>query len=350
MANINLYSTKTMIAAITSMPPVSTFLRDTFFPVANDETFVTEEVWFDYKKGKRKMAPFVAPRVGGITMDRQGFRTDKYSAPRIAPQRILTIDDIVKRGMGENLFSQRTPAQRQQELLAKDLIELDEMITRREEWMARELLVNGKITMKGFIDTQGSKFVEDVVDFGFTNKVALAGEAKWDQATSKKYENLKEWRLSVIQKTGQAPNMVIMAQDVLALFLGDAVIQKKMDTRNMNFGEINPVVKDPALTYIGRLTELGLELYTYDEWFIDDDDVEKSIIPSKTLIMAKKNIGKFCYGAVTQMENDNFITYEGKRIPKQWADNQNEQKMIRISSRPVPQPFDIDSWYVAQVY
>lgn len=346
----NIYSTKTMLAAVNAMLPVHTFLRDTFFPVSNNDTFVTEEVLIDYKKGKRKMAPFVAPRVGGITMDRQGYRTDKYKAPKIAPQRTLTMDDLAIRGIGENVFSTRTPAQRQQELLGQDLAELDEMITRREEWMVRELLFTGKITMKGYIDTQGNQYAEDELDYSFTNKEILTVGDKWDQSTSKKYDNLKEWRLDIIRKTGIAPNMVIMSQDVLDLFIEDELIQKKMDLRNLYLGHINPVIQSPAVTYIGRLTELGLDIYTYNEWFIDDQDKEQPMVPEKHILLASSNTGKILYGAVTQIDDQDFITYEGTRVPKHWVDKNNDLKMIRVSSRPVPVPNDVDSWYVAQVY
>lgn len=343
----NIYSTKTMLAAINAMLPVHTFLRDTFFP--DTETFVTEEVLIDYKKGRRKLAPFVAPRVGGITMDRQGYRTDRYKAPKIAPQRVLTVDDLMIRGMGENVFSTRTPAQRQQELLGQDLAELDEMITRREEWMVRELLFTGKIKMKGFIDTHGSQHVDDEISYDFTNKEILTGGDKWDQDEAKIYENLREWRLTIIKKTGKTPNIVIMSQDVLESFMDNDDIQKKMDLRNLYLGNINPVIESPAVTYIGRLAELGLDIYTYNEWFIDDDNKEQPMIPEKHILMASSNIGKISYGAITQIEDQDFVTYEGTRIPKYWVDRNNDQKMIRISSRPVPVPYDVDSWYVAQV-
>lgn len=348
--SINIYSTQTMLQAINKMKPVRTFLRDTFFPKV--ETFVTEDVMVDFKKGKRKMAPFVAPRIGGLTMDRNGFRTDKYTAPRICPQRVLTKDDLNGRGFGENVFSTRTPAQRQQEILGSDLAELDEMITRREEWMVRELLINGKITMIGYIDkVGGSEYVEQEIDYTLTNKDTLTGDDKWDTTTSTPYEDLKAWRLTVMQSSGVAPTELIVAHDVLEHFLAHADIIAKMDNRRYELGIIQPRVElGGALTYIGTLTELGLDIWTYDEWFISDAGVETAMIPDGHVIMARPGMGRRLYGAVTQMENDqNFYTYEGARVPKVWADVMNEVKMVRISSRPVPAPFDIDDWYVAVV-
>lgn len=345
--NINIYRTQAMLAAIIKMMPLRTFFRDTFFPGV--QTFYTEEVLLDFKKGKRKMAPFVAPRVGGITMERQGFRTDKYAAPKIAPQRVMTVDDLLIRGIGENIFSTRSPADRQAELLGRDLSDMDEMTVRREEWMIRELLFNGSITMKGYIDVANAKYVEQTLDYGFTNKEILAGAALWSAGTSTKLADLKRWRLSVIQKSGRAPTMVIMGQSAADQFLKDPAISDLLKQFNSNLLTLNPVVKNDALTFIGRLNELGLDLYTYNDWYLDDDNTEYPFVPVDQLLMARPDMGELLYGAVTQMEGNQFITYEGSRVPKSWAEEENDIRMIRLSSRPVPKPEDVDDWFVAKV-
>lgn len=334
------------MAAISKIMPVNSFFRSTFFP--GMLTFVTEEVLLDFKKGKRKMAPFVAPRVGGITMDRQGYRTDKYAAPKIAPQRAITVDDLIVRGMGENIFSQRTPADRQAELLGRDLAELDEMVARREEWVCRELLFNGKITMKGYIDYSNSNYIEQVLDYGFTNKTVLADKL-WTDADAEIYENLKAWRLSVIQKSGKAPTVCVLGQSAADAFLGNDKIMKMVNTLNAVLMQLNPVIQSDAVTYLGRIAELGLDLYTYNDWFLDDDGSEYPMVPVDHILLGRPNMGEFLYGAVTQMEQGQFVTIEGSRVPKSWADEKNEQRMVRLSSRPVPKPEDVDDWYVAKV-
>ncbi|WP_438449417.1 major capsid protein [Gorillibacterium sp. sgz5001074] len=346
--NLNIYRTQILLGAVERILPAHSFFRSTFFP--NLQTFVTEEVLLDYKKSKRKMAPFVAPRVGGITMDRQGYRTDKYAAPKIAPQRAITVDDLVIRGMGENVFSQRTPEQRQSELIGKDLAELDEMIARREEWMCRELLLNGKITMKGYIDRDNNTYVEQLLDYGFTNKEILTGGAVWSAETSAIYADLARWRLNIIQRSGRAPKVAILGQNASAEFCADSDINEKLKQYNGLFAELRPVIQDDALTHIGRLPELGLDLYTYNEWYIDDDGTEKPMMPVDHVILGRPGMGEILYGAVTQMESDGqFYTYEGTRVPKSWADTNNEQRMVRLSGRPVPKPEDIDDWFVAKV-
>ena len=36
-------------------------------------------------------------------------------------------------------------------------------------------------------------------------------------------------------------------------------------------------------------------------------------------------------------------------VPKVWADENSEVKKVRLTSRPLPRPFDVESWAVIQV-
>ncbi|MBG9548393.1 major capsid protein [Cytobacillus firmus] len=344
--NLNYYKTQTILSIVEQLPPVRTFLKDTFFP--DGETFVTEDVLIDVKKGKRKMAPFVAPRVGGVTIERDGFSTDKYKAPKIAPQRALTVDDLMVRGLGENVFSNRTPEQRQVEFLIKDIRELQDMTARRLEWLAAQVLFYGKAVLKGYIDYQNKDFVDQTLDYQFTNKVTLSGTDLWGNGGSI-YDQLEEWQIRVVEATDEKPKNAIFGRDALKAFRNDAEIKEMMNIRNMNFGEIKPEIRGNGVSFIGRLPELGLDIYTYDAWYVDEDNISKPYVPKDHIALANDNLGETLYGAITQMEKDVFKTYEGKNIPKTWADNSADARMVRLSTRPVPKPHDVDSWLVAKV-
>lgn len=343
--SINIYETRTMMKALDLRVPTRTFLKDNFF--GTPSTFLTEKVDVDIKKGRRRMAPFVAPRVGGIVMVRDGFETKSISTPKIAPERLLTIDDINKRGLGESIYSTKSPDERARELLANDLIELDDYITVREEWMVREVMLTGKVTI--IEQTESGVSSEKEVNYNFTNKVVLSGTDLWSDPTSDPIADLKEWRKSIIKKTGKSPDVIIMSTDVIDVFLKHSKVKELFNLLNMKFGVIEPSIKADGTTFYGKLPELGVEIYTYDEWFVDDAGKETPMIPNGTVLMLSKNLGKTAYGAVTQMEKDEFITYEGTRVPKQYSDNKNETKVLRLTSRPVPVPDDVDSWYVGTV-
>lgn len=338
---IGIYDTRTLLTAVNLTKQPYTFLKDTFF--SNVETFVTENVDVDFKKGKRKMAPFVAPRIGGVIMDRQGFVTNTYKPPKIAPERPMTIDDISSRAMGESLYSQKTPEERSEDLLADDLIDLDDTIIRRVEWICREILLNGKFIISG-------EGFEQQIDFNFTNKEALTTDDRWSQTdTSNPYNDLKEKRREIIKKTGKNPNICVMDFKAWELFVEHPKTKDKLNLLRLNLGNIKPSVEAPSLTFMGKLSELNLEIYTYDEWFLDDNGQEQPMIPENTVIIGSIGMNRLFYGAVTQMENGNFVTIEGPRVPKVWNDENNDIRKIRITSRPLPVPDDVDSWYVLEV-
>lgn len=337
------YTTLEMMAAMDQTPPVRTFLQKTFFP--GDETHLTEKVEFDVRKGKRVMAPFVSPRKGGKVLTRQGFKTNQFSTPKIAPERVLTLDDISTRAMGENIYSQRTPAEREDELLARDLTDLEEAIARRKEWMCRQILFEGKV------DVQDEDDGLDIqIDFGFENIIKLGSDEKWSIATVDPLIVLRDTRRKIIKETGKAPDIAIFSSDAIEDFITNPFVEKAMNIRNMKNVVIEPRVVDPALTFYGRIAELDIDIYTYDEWFLNDEGDEESMIPAGTVLLGhSQGEGQIEYGLVTQMENKQWQSYEGKLVPKRWADDNNEVEMIRLTSRPLPRPFDVASWAVIYV-
>lgn len=96
----------------------------------------------EYRKGDRKMAAFVSARAGDIPMDRIGYAIHEYQPAFIAPSRLLTLDDLTKRGFGEAIYANSTPAQRAARLQLDDLTDMDRRIVRREEWMCAQTMIN----------------------------------------------------------------------------------------------------------------------------------------------------------------------------------------------------------------
>lgn len=337
------YTTREMMDAIDQTPPVRTFLQKTFFP--GDQTHITEKVEFDVRKGKRVMAPLVSPRIGGKVITRQGFHTNSFTTPKIAPERPLTIDDISSRAIGENIYSQRTPAEREDELLSKDMTDLEEAIARRKEWMCRQILFEGKIDV---VDEEEGVDVQ--IDFEFENIIVLGTDEDWALSTVDPLKVLRETRKKIIKGTGKAPDIAIFSSDVIETFMTNPNVVKAMNVLNMKNIVIEPRVVDPALTFYGRIAELDLDIYTYDEWFLNDDGEDEAMIPAGTVLLGHSDgEGQIEYGSVTQMEDKKFVTYEGRLVPKQYADEKNEVKMLRLTSRPLPRPFDVESWAVIYV-
>lgn len=148
MANeVSIYEPRHLIEVVRTTPPIRTFLRDRFF--SNVKTFPTRRVDIDIVKGNRKMAAFIHPLVGGEIVQSEGYETKSYAPPLINPATISTADQYMERLPGEDLFSGRTPADRAAEKLIEEYNQLNDMTTRREEWMAAQVLTTGKLKVKG---------------------------------------------------------------------------------------------------------------------------------------------------------------------------------------------------------
>jgi len=346
---INIYDPRTMIEAIRVMPPVHTFLKDTFF--TNPLTFPTEKVDVDFYKGKRKLAPFVHRKIGGKTVENTGYQTNTFTPELVAPDKVTTADDLMKRMAGEQLYGGMSPAQRAAEKIGQDLAELDEMITRREEWMCAQALFTGVIPVKG-------EGLDYVIDFNFTNKETLSGTDLWsDKVNSDPIVDLERWYLEVQIKGMVNPDKCIMAANSATAFINHPKVQGLLDLRLVNTGVIDPKQLPNGVTYIGRINKIGLDIYQYNEWFLDDwtdseNPTNEPMVPAGTVtLLSSRARYSMAYGAITLIDKDSekFFTVEGPRVPDSWISKKPARRFVQINSKPLPVPHEVDSWYVAKV-
>ncbi len=348
---VSIYDPRTMGRVVTKLPPVHTFFRSTFFK--HEETFPTEKVDVDFVKGSRKVASYVHPVIGGKTVPNTGYETKTYKPPLVAPDMLTTIDDLLNRQPGESIVSSRTPAERAVLKMASDFTKLRDMITRREELMCTQSIFLGKIPIVG-------EGLNEVIDFQFTNKEIISeATKKWSNAKSEKIADLKRWHKIVQQKGFVNCDMCIMADDVASVFINDEKVQKVLDVKNYNLAIIQPKQLPNGVTYIGTIHEIGLDLYTYNEWYLDDwtdpdpkKAVEKPMVPNGTLVLisSKANYSMY-YGAITMIDEitKKFRTVEGKYVPDAWVKRKPARRFLQLQSAPLSVPHDVDSWFVAEV-
>ena len=348
---VSIYEPRTMMGVIRKLPPVHTFFRSTFF--SHEKTFVTKSVDMDYKKGARKLAPFVSREIGGKVVPNTGYTTETYTPPFIAPDKVTTIDDILDRQPGESLYSGRTPAQRAVIQMSEDFTDLREMILRREEWMCAQAMLTGKIVVLG-------EGVKDTIDFRFTNLLDISKDAKrkWKGGTAQnKYADLKAWHEKVQKEGFTNCNVCIMASDVATEFLMDETIQKLLDVKNYALAVIKPTQKENNVTYIGTIHELGLDLYQYNEWYVDDwtdpaNPVELPMVPAGTLMMASTHAKySMYYGAISilNQRTEKWETVAGKYVPDTFIKKRPDRRFLSLQSAPVPVPHEVDSWITVKV-
>lgn len=344
-----IYTPRTLGKLVQRMPPVHTFFRDTFFE--NRRTFPTKSVDVDFKKGNRKLAPFVHPKVGGKTMLNSGYQTQTYTPVLLAPNKVTTVDDLLERAAGENPYSGRTPAERAVEKLAEDFRELNEMIVRREEWMAATAIFTGQIPVIG-------DGLNEVIDFGFTNsETIVSAEKKWNADTSDPIADLERWH-ETVQKNGFVNcNICIMAKDVANAFINHKKVKEVLDVKAYDLAIIKPRQLPNGATYVGTIHKLGLDIYQYNEWYLDDwtspeAPEEKPLVENGALaLMSTEADYSIYYGAITMIpeEGKGFVTVEGDKVPQTWVERRPDRRFLQINSKPLTVPHEVNSWFVAHV-
>ena len=346
---VSIYEPRTMGRVVTKLPPVHTFFRSTFFK--NEETFVTKEVDVDFVKGSRKIAPYVHPVIGGKTVANTGYETKRYTPPMVAPDKVTTVDDLLKRIPGESIVSGRSPAERAVLKMSSDFSELRDMITRREELMCVQSIFMGRIPIIG-------EGLNEVIDFQFTNREVITTAAKkWTGKDSDPIADLKRWHKRVQKKGLTNCDMCIMSDDVATVFINHEKVKNLLDIKNYHLAVIQPRQLPGGVTYIGTINELGLDIYTYNEWYLDDwtdpeNATEKPLVPEGELVLISSHANySMYYGAITLVDENTkaFRTVEGKYVPDTCVKRKPAGRFLQLSSAPLSVPHDVDSWFVAKV-
>ncbi len=345
---VNIYTPRYLAEVVRQAPPLHTFFRDTFF--TNVKTFVTERVDIDIVKGNRRMAAFVHPKAGGQILESEGYATESYAAPLINPYDVTTADRFMTRLAGEDLYSSMTPAQRAARQLMDDYMRLNDAATRREEWMAAQVILTGQIPVKG-------KGVDEVISFGFTNKKTLTGTAQWGKSAAKIRNNLSDWVTEVSVNGFSNIDMAILGKNALRALLADEDIYKALDNRRMILGEIAPHNLPNGVRYIGWLADPGIDLYTYNEVYLDDwtdpnNPVTKPLMPDNKVVLAPRNPGFMrAYAACTYIEESSgeWVTSQTARLLRCYTRHGPDRRILELQTRPLMIPDRVDSWLVAEV-
>lgn len=354
---LDIYETVYMAGVVRELPKLYTFFKDRYFGGA-PTVFTTEKVIVDYDDGDGNiMAPFVIPRKGSVPLMREGYTTYELVPANIAPSRPLSIDDSSKRMAGENIVSNMTPEQRESVLLADDLKMLDNAITRREEWMCVNTMLDNACTMKHIGDK-----AEDGLDltaqyYEGKNDGVFTADTKWAVGTASArgtwYDGVCK-QIDSLTAAGRQVTDLVVGSDVASMILSDPWVKDMLNNRRIELGEINPQWQPAGVTRLGAINFDGmmLEIFcykgTYQERTIKNKKFVRTTVPyfpAKGALLAAPNTGKLLYGAVTQVEKDGMTyTRTGTRIPKHNVDVEHDEKETILKSRPIAAPIMKSPW------
>ena len=343
MAKLNFFDNYVLMAITEEIVPQASFFRDRYFPTGAEDIFAADKVLTEYQKGDRKMACFVAPRVGDIPVDRRGYEIHEYQPAYIAPSRFLTLDDLTKRGFGEALYPGSTPAERAAKLQLKDLSELEKRIARREEWMAVQTMINNGCEMQEYLDanTVGDKNIVLFYDGNSEHQYTVA--AKWDTAGGDFFGDVKAM-CRMLSKRGLSAADLVLGTDAADAILEIEKVQKLLDKNSgIIIGRIEQELSPyEGVVYMGTINFGGfkLNLISVDETYVDENDREQKYFPATSAMVTAPGCGHMMYGQITQIDYGatDYKTYAAKRVSKFVLDQDKDTRKIRLGARPLAAP------------
>jgi hypothetical protein len=333
---LDLFETRTMLEALEQLKPARTFLLDTFFPTVKMHD--TKHIDIDIYKGRRRTGIYVHPRMKARTVDRVGYSTRTYTPPYIKLDMTTDAMEAYNRMMGKNIYGGgNTPEDVARATLAKDMVELDNMITRMEEIQARDMLFGGTITISG-------DGISDTIDVGMAtaNKITLSGNARWSVSGQNvdPIKDMRGWKIIAQKGSGKTPTDVVMSEETYGDFLdrlteSNTSARAKFDLRRVIVGQIDPRDLEDGITFVGTITELGLDLWVYNEWYEDSSNVEQPMMTAESLFMLSRNLyTRRHYGLIVDLDAapNNFMV---KRFPKSYRTRNPSAQWLEMQSAPL---------------
>ena len=349
-ANFNLFSTATMLKAVEEMPRIYTFLSDTFAadgPVCEDDRAI-----YDYRRGAETgLAPFVVPGTGGVAINREGFEMREVRFATLAPERVLTLEDVSTRQFGEAVMGAKTPEQRAKAVIARDLTDLRAMNQNSRNWMVREVLLNGKLEIRRYTKEGREKEASMIADFGFKNFYTPA--TAWDQPGAKIHYDMEKAFDIVYDGLGDA-DIMVMGAGVFEAMMANSDFCKTLDMDRVFMDEIRTKYSGQGVRYRGTNSD-GLKMVSYNGHFLNFNRQQEVMIPAGTILLgsSSKKPLKTMHGPINeyvgQDETAQIKTYIKKEVPFRKGGASANEITTRLVSRPTVVPENVGAWCIMKV-
>jgi Phage major capsid protein E len=340
-AETGVYTTVTLIEGLRHRWAVPSFLRDMFFSAR--DYVDSNAVQVDTYIGGRALAPFVLPLEGQVVGRRQPYKTATIEAPIIAPAREITLRELGRPGWGETMYNYKSPEERFATLIASDSQEMDDEISRTEEYMCAGCMFGGKVN----INYRNKTSV--VLDYGFTNTTVLA--KPWTDPTSDPLSDLRAAQ-SLLNANGYSGNVAIYSPDAWAALWANPNVQNTMKSVMTVFSPITGVAF-PQTTPAGVAQGPGFTNPVMQNWVYSGTYTKNGVItpyvPKGQVLIGSSDVkNRIVYAQVIQIEQTDgkFHSYTLDRVPKMECNVNKNFFLYTLTSRPVPVPLDLMCWSV----
>ena len=335
----NYYDPKYLRGAIQSIRPARLFFRNNFF--TESVRFPTKQVTFEFAENARGLLPYANDDAPAPAVSRTGYQAKTFTAPLISGSRVISPATLEMKLLGESPYnSGMSPDERARQIAANDLMELVDQLYRQEEYMCARVKQDGKL----IIDGEG---IHQEIDYGLPFMETPTGANKWTAS----YDILGKLQKMAreLRKHGTNPNQLIVGEGIAELFNQNQAI---LDLRRDDYFKIpDPGDLADGIIYLCTLRAPGLHLdvYEYSEYYTDKaGDVVPVIDPGTVIMQSSRERNFLLHGAVTYIDERTreYVTEMTDYVPYVSVETNPPVKRLIVSSRVLPMPRDVNSWYV----
>ncbi len=312
----------------------TTFLVNTFFPAG--QLIEGADINVDTIKGSRRSAAYVLPAGEGQTVQRDGYKSEKFTPPYLKPLMVTEAGDILAKPAGARPFGFKQSGQDLANMrIGHDSETLMDMIRRNWEVQARDAFVDAKVFITG------DNVPDRTIDYGrdADHDILNAGTDEWtDYVGSDPLADLYEDKRLIRKKTGFDADFVVMSNDVFDIFINHPKVKEFADNRRFDLMEatfIQNFGSHKNVDFHGKTR--GLNIVTYDGCVDDALGVPKELMPEKTYVMGVS-------GGATQ-NNLHFGVIQDLKAPggsvareiflKTWQIDNPSKLMVQAQSAPL---------------
>ena len=327
-----IYDTNRLIQVIPNLLRPTTFLLDRYFP--NIVVADTEFVSIDVDIGKRRIAPFVSPLLEGKLVEQRRMQTNTFKPAYIKDKRAPDLRKPIRRMIGERIGGEVSGPEREMANLEAEMTDQMEILTRRLEWMAAQVLMNGTVTIAG------DGFPTQVVDFGRDPSltVTLTSTLQWTIAnviagTATPCLNIEDWQRRILKKSGAVVKDIVFTTSAWMGFITDpllkgAVYYPKLGDAGNSVNVGAEIMR--GAVYKGRWGQY--DLWMYNEWYVDSGteggtaDKEYPMLTDGSIVMCGPDmLGTRAFGQIL----DPAFNYKSLPFaPKTWVEQDPAQRYL----------------------
>ncbi|QJR79610.1 major capsid protein [Alteromonas pelagimontana] len=341
----NAVSTSTMLEIVQTVGKFESFFLSLFFPSVI--TFDDEYIHFDKVSEDVVMAPFVSPVVAGKVHKERGGELKTFKPAYLKPKHAIKPGQLLKRRPGEAFLGSMSPAQRKMAALTDNLVRQDKAITYREEWMAAQAVLTGKVLVKG------EDYPDQEVDFGRSagNNIALSGAAKWDTVDPATYDptdDITNWAENATGSVG----LIVMGKGAWTKFSSFKSVKEKLDTLRGSSSQMETATKDLGMVTSFKGYFGDVEIWVYTGQYTDPETNEKEYyMPANKILMGNAAYsGVRAYGAIHDVKANDEGVVAASRWPKTWAQDDPSVEYVMTQSAPLMITPDPDAFVSVTVF